>query len=220
MAFPFPPGLNAANFPAGTFTTPNRVVLIGRGRYEESSVSNLNGNGVQILPGMLLEDDGFGSFRPHNSVWGRHEKMFALEQGLQGIGGATTPVGAWDAYPVGSACQTYTAGLGDVVQALLQLGQNVTENEALGSAGDGTLIGSATVLTTTTTTSTTTTTTTSTTSTTTTSTTTTSTTQTPGIPAAGSYSVGIALSAVNNSVGTTGFSYSPSALVIVRIIAV
>lgn len=123
-----------AVFPAGTFTTPNRVVLIGRGRYEEGVVSS-----AAVLPGSLVMDDGAGGIKAHNTAGGIAELLFAIEQGLQGIGGSTVPKGAWDTYDVGSQAQFYVAARGDLLNVLLSNGANAAEGNFLTSNGDGTL---------------------------------------------------------------------------------
>lgn len=126
-----------ATFPANTFPTPNRVVVVGRGREDElpcsSSLTNL------IYPGMLLMDDGAGNVQPHNVAGGVAELMFALEQGLIGLAGmpGTTGKGTFDAYDAGSRVQFYRAAAGDKLNVLLANGQNAAEGNYLGSDGAG-----------------------------------------------------------------------------------
>lgn len=124
-------------FPANTFPTPNRVVVVGRGREDElpcsSSLTNL------IYPGMLLMDDGAGNVQPHNVAGGVAELMFALEQGLIGLAGmpGTTGKGTFDAYDAGSRVQFYRAAAGDKLNVLLANGQNAAEGNYLASDGAG-----------------------------------------------------------------------------------
>ena len=122
-----------AVFPPFTFIAPNRIVLIGRGRYEESPAS------VACLPGHLVMDDGAAGVKPHNVAGGIAEMLFAIEQGLQGIGGATSPIGAFDAYAIGSQVNYYVAAKGDLINCLVATGVNATEGSILQSNGDGTM---------------------------------------------------------------------------------
>lgn len=123
-----------AVFPAGTFTTPNRVVLISRGRQEEAVVG-----ATKFYPGNLVMDDGTGNgtYIPHNVQGGWAELMVAVEQGLQGIGGSTTPKGAFDSYDIGTQAQYWVCAKGDVINVTLATGNNATENALLMSNGDG-----------------------------------------------------------------------------------
>lgn len=122
-----------AVFPPFTFIGSNRIVLIGRGRYEEAPAS------VACLPGHLIMDDAAAGFKPHNVAGGIAEMIFALEQGLQGIGGATTPIGAFDAYAVGTQVNAYVAAKGDLINCLVATGNNAAEGSLLQSNGDGTM---------------------------------------------------------------------------------
>lgn len=121
-----------ANFPTGTFTTPNRVVLIGDGGRQDERVAS-----VITYPGMLVMDDGSGGYKPHNVAGGIAEFVVALEQGLRGIGGSTEPKGVWDYYDVNDNVQVWVAGVGNELQVLLANGANATENALLQSDGAG-----------------------------------------------------------------------------------
>ena len=125
-------------YPPNTFTTPNRVVLVGRGREDEVPCS------ADVYPGMLLQDDGAAGVKPHAILYGAAEVMIALEQGLRGLVGAGYDAngvyagkGTWDKYTSGEACQFYRAGAGDLLNVLLANGENAAEGKLLGSDGAG-----------------------------------------------------------------------------------
>lgn len=120
-------------YPSFTFPTPNRIVVVGRGREDELSCS------ADTYPGMLLQDDGSGGIKPHAIAGGPAELMVALEQGLRGYYGAggTAAKGTFDKYDSGERCQFYRAAAGDKLNVLLANGENAAEGNFLGSDGAG-----------------------------------------------------------------------------------
>ncbi len=85
-----------------------------------------------ITPGMLLELGSDGKVKPHSQAGKTCEKMFALEDELQGKG-------IDDDYKIGDKVQCWIPGRGDVVYAIQDTSEIVTIGEFLESAGDGTL---------------------------------------------------------------------------------
>ncbi len=113
--------------------TPNRIVLVSHGRYDEAP------NGATALyPGMLATKDSSGNLIPHNIEGGGGNPLqVVIENAL--IGKDIT-----QALPASQDCNPYYfPAPGDVFLMLLQNGQNVTQNDALMSAGDGTLMKAA-----------------------------------------------------------------------------
>lgn len=88
--------------------------------------------GTAITPGMLIAIASDGDVDPHNVAGGVCEKMFALEDELQG---KTIE----DAYAVGDPVQCWVALPGEEVYAMLADGQDVAEGAVLTSAGGGKL---------------------------------------------------------------------------------
>jgi len=107
---------------------PKRIHLINSGsaRFEEHRAAEA------ITPGMLLELDANGEVVTHITANGPSEKMFALEDALQGNTIA-------DAYADNDLVFCILAAPGDVIYAILELGANVAIGAQLASAGDGTL---------------------------------------------------------------------------------
>lgn len=85
-----------------------------------------------ITPGMLLAQNSSGNIIPHGVAGGPAERMFALEDALQGNGIDVN-------YASGDLVAIGVQGQGDVVFAILNAGENVTPDEFLTSNGDGTL---------------------------------------------------------------------------------
>lgn len=85
-----------------------------------------------ITPGMLIELTSAGKVQKHSSAGQFTEKMFALENELEG-GGID------DDYASGDQVQCWIAGRGDQVYAFLADGENVTIGDILESHGDGCL---------------------------------------------------------------------------------
>jgi hypothetical protein len=83
-----------------------------------------------ITPGMLIEYTSAGKVQAHSSVGEFAEKMFALENELEGEGIS-------DAYASGDQVQCWIPYRGDQVYALLSDGENVAKGDPLESNGDG-----------------------------------------------------------------------------------
>lgn len=108
---------------------PKKIHLINStdvGRFEEDNAAET------ITPGMLLATNSSGNVRKHNVAGGKHERKFALEDRLQGLG-------IDDDYASGSRVFSVHANPGDVVYAWLANGEHATPDEFLSSNGDGTL---------------------------------------------------------------------------------
>lgn len=85
-----------------------------------------------ILPGMLLDIGAAGTLFPHDVASGFAQRIFALEDDLQGKG-------IDDSYAAGDLVQFGYFRNGDVVLAVLADGQNIAIGDALESAGGGLL---------------------------------------------------------------------------------
>jgi len=83
-----------------------------------------------ITPGMLIELTSAGKVQKHSSAGQFAEKMFALENELEGDG-------IDDDYAAGDQVQCWIAGRGDQVYAFLADGENVSTGDILESHGDG-----------------------------------------------------------------------------------
>jgi len=88
--------------------------------------------GTAITPGMLISLASDGDVDPNSSAGGVCEKMFALEDELQG---KTIS----DAYAIGDPVQCWNATSGEEVLALLADGEDVAIGEVLVSDGTGKL---------------------------------------------------------------------------------
>jgi hypothetical protein len=86
--------------------------------------------GVTITPGMLIEMNADGKVLPHSAVGEFAEKMFALENELEGKG-------IDDNYVADDKVQCWIAGRGDQVNALLADGQDIAIGDLLESDGNG-----------------------------------------------------------------------------------
>jgi hypothetical protein len=86
-----------------------------------------------IKPGYLLEKTSAGKVQAHSMEGGWAERAFAIEDALQGD---TTS----DSYSADDEVSYNLEQPGNVVQAWLKAGENVSKGDALISAGDGTLI--------------------------------------------------------------------------------
>jgi len=104
----------------------NRIHSKGTFRAEE-----IVAGAAGIYPGMLLTRGASGVV-VHATEGGRHEKMFALEDALQG---QTVD----DVYTSGEIVFLILPNLGSEVYALLEDGQNVVVGTELISAGNGKL---------------------------------------------------------------------------------
>lgn len=109
--------------------TPKKIHLINStdvGRFEEDRAAST------ITPGMLLATNASGTVKPHATAGGSHERKFALEDRLQGLG-----IG--DDYHTGDLVFSVHANPGDVIYAWLANGEHATADKMLTSNGDGTL---------------------------------------------------------------------------------
>ncbi len=109
--------------------TPSRIQLKGTGRYDEALAAGV------VRPGHLLRLNVDGDVIPHNIVLGQAERMFALEDALQGN---TID----DDYASGDRVFILHAFPGDEVYAWLAFGQSVSKGDFLGSDGAGHLVAS------------------------------------------------------------------------------
>lgn len=107
--------------------TPNRIVLISNGRYDEAPAA------ADVYPGMALLQNSAGNIIAHNIVGGGGELNVCQEDALQGKT-ILTKIAS------GDVCPFRRATRGDLLLMLLQAGQSVTALDPLMSAGDGTLI--------------------------------------------------------------------------------
>lgn len=111
----------------------NRIILIGRSRHEEFIASGA------ITPGHLIEQTstalslGNGTAKVHATEGGYAERIFAVEDALQGKLIS-------DAYANAAVVSAEVAEPGAVVNAWLKAGENVSIGDRLISAGDGMLI--------------------------------------------------------------------------------
>jgi len=85
-----------------------------------------------IIPGMLLALNSDNEVLAHNVSTGNAEKMFALEDELQGKG-------IDDDYTAGDKVQCWIAGRGDQVNALLRDEESAAIGDFLESDGEGRL---------------------------------------------------------------------------------
>lgn len=107
-------------------TRPTRIQLIGEGRHEEGRAAGT------ITPGHLIAFNSAGNLVVHPTAAGPAERLFALEDALQGRG-------IDDNYVSGELVSYGVQSQGDVVFAILSAGEHCTPNEYLTSNGDGTL---------------------------------------------------------------------------------
>lgn len=105
---------------------PSRIHLLGNGRHEEFRAAEA------ITPGHLIAMNPSSKAIKHAVAGGPAEKIFALEDALQGNGISV-------AYAEDDLVAAVMAEPGDVVYAWLSGGEDATPNEILTSNGDGTL---------------------------------------------------------------------------------
>lgn len=106
---------------------PHRIHLGGTpGRYEEAVA------GQAMLPGKLVKLGVSGQLIPHYIAGGAAERMFILEDALQGKSIADLTV-------VGEQTPVIIASPGDMVYAWLDFGEVVTQADFLTSNGNGNL---------------------------------------------------------------------------------
>lgn len=116
----------------------NRIHSKGDYRYEER-----NAGVAGLYPGMLVMVNSDGEVVVHDTEGGRAEKMFAMEDALQG-----KVVG--DVFTLANPVPCIIPSQGGEVNVLIRALENISIGDELISAGDGTLIavGSADSLTT------------------------------------------------------------------------
>lgn len=103
--------------------------LIGAEKVVEEGIADAAG----ILPGHLIQLMSTGNFRVHpNASQNVTPAKFALEDEMQG---KTVD----DAYAISTLVQVWTPSKGDWVRAILADGETIVINDAVESAGDGTL---------------------------------------------------------------------------------
>jgi len=107
--------------------TPARIHLKGSGRIDEALAAGV------VRPGHLLRLNVDGDVVPHNIVLGQAERMFALEDALQGRAIATD-------YSSGELVSIVIANPGDEIYAWLAVGESVVPGDFLGSDGFGHLV--------------------------------------------------------------------------------
>jgi hypothetical protein len=112
-----------------------QILLKGRPNQSEEGIA-----GAAIQPGMLV--DGVATILAHATAGGVAPKCFAAERDEMGAGvddvykfGFAPPA----AYALGDSVKVLACAPGDRVCALIASGQNITINDRLESAGDGTL---------------------------------------------------------------------------------
>lgn len=103
-----------------------KIHLLGNGRLEEAVAA------AELYPGHLLVMDSAGKVKKHATADGYAERMFAVEDSLQGSTIAT-------AYAAADQVRIVICTPGDVVQAYLASGETVVIGDQLCSNGDGTL---------------------------------------------------------------------------------
>ncbi len=108
-------------------STPKRIVLIGSdSRHEEALAS------AAITPGDLIEVISTGKVRRHATAGGVAERLFALEDALQGRAISTD-------YAADERVAIVVAQPGDVIYAQLSGGETAVIGSQLTSNGDGKL---------------------------------------------------------------------------------
>lgn len=109
-------------------TSPKKIHLVGDGRYEEAIAAGA------IMPGHLVKLDSDGKVAVHGSAAGVAERMFAVEDALQGNS-------IDDAYAADDRVALVIARPGDVIYAWLDAGADgtVAVGDPLTSSGNGLL---------------------------------------------------------------------------------
>jgi len=107
--------------------TPARIHLKGMGRIDEADAAGV------VRPGQLLQLNVDGDVIPHGIVLGQAERVFALEDALQGRAIATD-------YASGELVSFVLAAPGDEIYAWLAVGESVNVGDFLGSDGFGHLV--------------------------------------------------------------------------------
>lgn len=114
---------------ADTSGNPSRIHLKGSGRQEEANAAGV------IRPGQLCRLNVDGDVIPHNIVGGQAERLFALEDALQGRAITTD-------YASGERVSLIVANPGDEIYGWLAVGESVNAGDFLGSDGFGHFVAS------------------------------------------------------------------------------
>ena len=101
------------------------IALKGQPQYNEDGVA-----GEAITPGMLVK--GVDTITKHATAGGTAMKNFALERDEMGKG-------VDDAYAIGDTVKVGSFHAGQRVLTLIASGQNITKDDFMESAGNGTL---------------------------------------------------------------------------------
>ena len=112
-----------------------QILLKGRPNQSEEGIA-----GAAISPGMLV--DGVATILAHATAGGVAPKCFAAERDEMGAGvddNYQFGFAPHAAYAIGDSVKVLACAPGDRVCALIASGQNITINDRLESAGDGTL---------------------------------------------------------------------------------
>lgn len=105
---------------------PTRIHLLGSGREEEFKAAGA------IKPGHLIKIDSSGEAVVHATAGGPAEKLFAIEDALQGKTIAHS-------YADDDKVFAVLAAPGDVIYSWVSGGENIVIGDLLTSNGDGTL---------------------------------------------------------------------------------
>lgn len=111
------------------------ILIKGRPNQSEDGIA-----GAVVLPGYLV--DGVTSIVPHASAGGACPRTFAAERDEMGAGVDDAYKHGYapaSAYAIGDAVKVLACAPGDRVLAYIASGQNITSNDRLESAGNGTL---------------------------------------------------------------------------------
>jgi hypothetical protein len=103
------------------------VIIKNYSNIQEEYIAN-----AAITPGMLIELMSTGKVRKHSTAGGNCEKMFLIEDALQGKG-------INDNVAAGDQIRAWVAGRGDQVNALLRDEENIAIGDYLESDGEGRL---------------------------------------------------------------------------------
>lgn len=112
-----------------------QILLKGRPNQNEEGIA-----GAVIQPGMLV--DGVATILAHATAGGVAPKCFAAERDELGAGVDDSYKHGYAPsanYAIGDAVKVLSCAPGDRVCVLIASGQNITANDRLESAGDGTM---------------------------------------------------------------------------------
>lgn len=120
-----------------TKKAPNTILLSGGGPGAEGAGTYINDwiASEEIKPGMLIEphnDAGVTKWRKNSSATNIHGAYVALEQLMNNLG-------VDDVYAAGDLVQAFALRQGSIFWGLVPSGQDISNQEALQSNGDGKL---------------------------------------------------------------------------------